>query len=82
MVVMLNDYDAVKIPDVKMGYRFLIPMDSANDVVLADLATEINNYDGRIIYDGDLYYMTQGVQKHHDIINNSWYAILFARKGY
>ena len=80
MAVLLNDYDAVRVPDISGAHKFFIHMDSANDIVLADLATELNTYDGNIIYNHDRYIATNGVRKYMDPLNGSWRAVLTARK--
>ena len=80
MVVLLNDYDAVRVPDISGNHKFFIQMDSASDIILADLATELNAYDGNIIYDHERYLATNGVRKYMDPSNGSWRAVLTARK--
>lgn len=80
MAVLLNDYDAVRVPDISGAHKFFIHMDSANDIVLADLATELNTYDGNIIYNHDRYIANNGVRKYMDPLNGSWRAVLTARK--
>ena len=62
MAVLLNDYDAVRVPDISGNHKFFIQMDSASDIILADLATELNAYDGNIIYDHERYLATNGVR--------------------
>lgn len=80
MAVLLNDYDAVRVPDISGTHKFFIQMDSASDIILADLATELNAYDGNIIYDHERYLATNGVRKHMDPSNGSWRAVLTARR--
>lgn len=80
MAVLLNDYDAVKVPDISGNHNFFIQMDSASDIILADLATELNAYDGNIIYDHERYLATNGVRKYMDPSNGSWMAVLTARR--
>ena len=80
MAVLLNDYDAVKVPDISGNHKFFIQMDSASDIILADLATELNAYDGNIIYDHERYLATNGVRKYMDPSNGSWRAVLTARR--
>lgn len=80
MAVLLNDYDAVKVPDISGNHKFFIQMDSASDIILADLATELNAYDGNIIYDHKRYIATDGVRKYMDPSNGSWRAVLTARR--
>lgn len=79
MAVLLNDYDAVRVPDISGNHKFFIQMDSASDIILADLATELNAYDGNIIYDHERYLATNGVRKYMDPSNGSWRAVLTAR---
>jgi hypothetical protein len=55
-------------------------LDSATDIVLADLATELNTYDGNLIYNHERYIATNGVRKYMDPFNGSWRAVLTARK--
>ena len=71
MAVLLNDYDAVRVPDISGNHKFFIQMDSASDIILADLATELNAYDGNIIYDHERYLATNGVRKYMDPSNGS-----------
>lgn len=80
MAVLLNDYDAVRVPDISGTHKFFVHMDSATDIVLADLATELTAYDGNIIYDHERYIATNGVRKYMDPLNGSWIAVLTARK--
>lgn len=80
MAVLLNDYDAVIVPDISGNHKFFIHMDSATDVVLADLATELTAYDGNIIYDHKRYVAIDGVRKYMDPLNGTWRAVLTARK--
>lgn len=80
MAVLLNDYDAVMVPDISGTNKFFIQMDSASDIILADLATELNAYDGNIIYDHERYIATNGVRKYMDPSNGSWRAVLTARR--
>lgn len=80
MAVLLNDYDAVMVPDISGNHKFFIQMDSASDIILADLATELNAYDGNIIYDHERYLATNGVRKYMDPSNGSWRAVLTARR--
>lgn len=80
MVVLLNEYDAVRVPDISGTYKFFIHMDSATDIILADLATELNAYDGNIIYDHERYISKNGVRKYMDPLDGSWRAVLTARK--
>ena len=80
MAVLLNDYDAVRVPDISGTHTFFIQMDSATDIVLADLATELNAFDGNIIYDHERYIATDGVRKYMDRSNGSWRAVLTARR--
>lgn len=80
MAVLLNDYDAVRVPDISGIHKFFIQMDSATDIVLADLATELNVFDGNIIYDHERYIATDGVRKYMDPSNGSWRAVLTARR--
>ena len=80
MAVLLNDYDAVRVLDISGNHKFFIQMDSASDIILADLATELNAYDGNIIYDHERYLATNGVRKYMDPSNGSWRAVLTARK--
>ena len=80
MAVLLNDYDAVSVPDISGTHKFFIQMDSASDIILADLATELNAYDGNIIYNHERYLATNGVRKYMDPSNGSWRAVLTARR--
>ena len=80
MAVLLDDYDAVMVPDISGNHNFFIQMDSASDIILADLATELNAYDGNIIYDHERYLATNGVRKYMDPSNGSWRAVLTARR--
>ena len=80
MAVLLNEYDAVRVPDISGTHKFFILFDSASDIILADLATELNAYDGNIIYDHERYLATNGVRKYMDRSNGSWRAVLTARK--
>ena len=80
MAVLLNDYDAVRVLDISGNHKFFIQMDSASDIILADLATELNAYDGNIIYDHERYLATNGVRKYMDPSNGSWRAVLTARR--
>ena len=80
MAVLLNDYDAVRVQDISGNHKFFIQMDSASDIILADLATELNAYDGNIIYDHERYLATNGVRKYMDPSNGSWRAVLTARR--
>ena len=80
MAVLLNDYDAVRVPEISGTHKFFIQMDSASDIILADLATELNAYDGNIIYDHERYLATNGVRKYMDPSNGSWRAVLTARR--
>ena len=80
MAVLLDDYDAVMVPDISGNHNFFIQMDSASDIILADLATELNAYDGNIIYDHERYLATDGVRKYMDRSNGSWRAVLTARR--
>lgn len=80
MAVLLNDYDAVRVQDISGNHKFFIQMDSASDIILADLATELNAYDGNIIYDHERYLATNGVRKYMDTSNGSWRAVLTARR--
>ena len=80
MAVLLNDYDAVRVPDISGTHKFFIQMDSASDIILADLATELNAYDGNIIYDHERYLATNGIRKYMDPYNGSWRAVLTARR--
>lgn len=80
MAVLLNDYDAVRVTDISGTHKFFIQMDSASDIILADLATELNAYDGNIIYDHERYLATNGVRKYMDPSNGSWRAVLTARR--
>ena len=80
MAVLLNDYDVVGVPDISGTHKFFIQMDSASDIILADLATELNAYDGNIIYNHERYLATNGVRKYMDPSNGSWRAVLTARR--
>ena len=79
-MVLLEEYDAVLIRETPSSYKFFIPMDSASDIILADLATELNAFNGRMVYEHERYYSVDGVQKHRDPYNGRWSAVVTARK--
>lgn len=81
MAVMLEDYGAIRIVNNRMGsYTFIIPLDGARDVALADLATELNVYRDLMIYRGEKYYALTGVSKEMDPADASWSARIESRK--
>lgn len=81
MAVMLEDYGAVRVMNTQMdSYTFIIPLDGARDVTLADLATELNVYRDLMIYRGEKYYALTGVSKRMDPVDASWSATIESRK--
>lgn len=75
MVLILEQYDAVEIPNLGSS-KFFIPMDNARDIVLADLATELNVFNGVMSYSGTIYQCVSGVKKYRDEQTGQWNAML------
>lgn len=80
MALCLEDYGAVKVDSINRGeYMFYIPLDGPRDVLLADLATEINVYRDVASYKGEQYYI-DGVTKRMNPSNATWMAEIEGRK--
>lgn len=80
-MVILEDYDAVKVNRPLMNsVKFFIPMERADDIILADLATEITQYDGNLMYDHIHYITTTGVKKYMDPVTGCWSAVIEAER--
>ncbi len=81
MAVMLEDYGAIRVVNARMGsYTFIVPLDGARDVALADLATELTVSNDMMMYRGEKYVALTGVSKQMDPINASWSATIESRK--
>lgn len=80
MAVILEDYDAMYVPDFNpVTGRFFVPLDNASDITLADLATELNGYNNRVWFEGRTY-IADGVKKQMNPVTYEWSAVLNVRR--
>lgn len=76
MALVLETYDAVAVPEKNGVVKFFIPMTDARDIVLADLATELNAFNGLMFYEHNQYNAIDGVQKHMNEHTGHWNAVV------
>lgn len=74
MVVVLEDYGAVKVENRNHTVTFYIPLDGPRDILLADFATELNVYNNRMSFEGERFMAVSGVQKYMARADSRWMA--------
>lgn len=74
MAVVLEDYGAVKVENRNHTVTFYIPLDGPRDILLADIATELNVYNNRMSFEGERFMAVSGVQKYMASADAQWMA--------
>lgn len=79
-MVIMEDYDPVIREDLRIPgkVKFIVFLEHAKDITLADLATEITGSNGVLSYRGIEYHTESGVKKHFDDYENQWLAEVIA----
>ena len=75
-MIVLEDYGAVKVENRNHTVTFYIPLDGPRDILLADIATELNVYNNRMAFEGERFMAISGVQKSMSPTDAKWMATI------